>query len=321
VLEARRFTNAEAGTLFLVDGDVLRFAVAQNDELARRVGVRKLKRRFEAAPLPLHSRSLAGHVARTGQVLNVDDAYRLAPNAPYAFSSEWDARNGYRTRALLVVPLTDRSRHVIGVLQLINARGPHGEGVRFEPDYEPLVRALAAQAAAAITNIRLTEWSLKDALTGGYNRRYFSLRLDEEIKRSERFDHPLSLVLLDVDRFKEINDAHGHAAGDAVLTEVARILTQHSRSFTIVARLGGDEFVALLANTPKSSAVAYAERMRGLIASHPFPHGPLTASFGVACLPAGGAIDRAPSSLGLLQVADAALYEAKRQGRNRVASR
>lgn len=316
--EARRFTTAEAGALFLLEGDDLRFALAQNDLLARRLGTQGVARRLRAEPLSLERPSLAGYVARTGEILNIADAYQIRGDRPYAVQPGWDVRCGYRTRSILAVPLADRGGRTIGVLQLINALDGEGRAVPFDPECEPLVRALAAQAAAAIVNLRLSELSLKDPLTGMYNRRYFTMRLDEEVKRFLRTDQPLGLVFTDVDHFKQVNDRWGHAAGDAVLTTVARLLSRNSRNFTVIARLGGDEFVTLLVNTPRAGVRAYAQRIRRTIESHAFPSGPVTISVGLATLPEDVLRVGTVSGEALLQASDRALYRAKRTGRNRV---
>jgi diguanylate cyclase (GGDEF)-like protein len=137
------------------------------------------------------------------------------------------------------------------------------------------------------------------------------LRLDEEVRQHARFARPVSVVLIDLDNFKTINDTDGHRGGDTVLQEVARLLIAHSRSYTIVCRYGGDEFAAILLGTPKVGAVAYAERLRNVIGSH--STGSLTASLGVACLP-----EDVKTMEELISAADRALYDAKRAGRNRV---
>ena len=312
--EARRFTRAEAGTLFLREGDTLRFAVVQNDAMTRRYGERETKRRLTGEDLMLGCRSLAGYVCETGQILNLPEVYDIADGVPFAFNARFDARTSYRTRSVLAVPLQEPSGFVLGVLQLINALETDGDVIPFDPEDESLVRALASQAAVAIRNARLEELSFKDSLTDVYNRRYFKLRLDEEAKRHLRFAQPLSLVYLDVDRFKAINDDFGHGAGDKVLRETAQLLVNQSRSFTTVSRHGGDEFAILLANTPKTGAITYANRMKGVIERYPFGHGPVTVSLGVATLP-----DDATTADALVAAADTALYEAKRTGRNAVA--
>jgi diguanylate cyclase (GGDEF)-like protein len=311
VAEARRFTRAEAGTLFLREGELLRFAVVQNDAMARRFGDREMKRRLQAEPLQITRPSLAAYVAQTGQVINVPDVYALPAGRPYIFNWRLDARTEYRTRSVLVVPLQDASGYVLGVLQLINALDPDGNIVAFDPGFESLIRALASQAAVAIRNTRLEELSFKDPLTDVYNRRYFKLRIEEESKRHLRFQQPLSLVLVDLDHFKAINDQHGHGTGDEVLRAVSQLLVNQSRSFTTVTRYGGDEFAILLVNTPKAGAVTYAQRMKGVIERYPFSHGPVTVSMGVASLP-----EDVSEGENLLQAADRALYEAKRLGRN-----
>jgi diguanylate cyclase (GGDEF)-like protein len=313
VAEARRFTRAEAGTLFLREGDHLRFAVVQNDAMARRYGEREMKRRLTDENLTIGRRSLAGFVCESGQVLNLADVYEMPEGSTFAFNWRFDARTNYRTRSVLIVPLQEPSGHVLGALQLINALDIDGEAIPFDASYESLVRALASQAAVAIRNARLEELSFRDSLTEVYNRRYFKLRLDEEAKRHVRFEQPLSLVYVDIDHFKSINDDFGHAAGDKVLRETAQLLVNQSRSFTTVTRHGGDEFAILLVNTPKAGAVTYANRMKGVIERYPFGHGPVTVSIGVATVP-----DDAVTADGLVAAADAALYEVKRTGRNAV---
>jgi diguanylate cyclase (GGDEF)-like protein len=302
VAEARHFTNAETGSLFLRDGDVLHLAVAHND------GGLDLR---TAEPLGLATPSLAGYVALNGQLVNLPHAYHAAPEPPGV-----DARLEAMVRAraagsVLVVPLQEPKGDVIGVLQLLNARDEAGEIVPFAAELEGLVQALASQAAVAIRNARLEDLSFKDPLTGVYNRRYFALRLEEEARRHARFGEPLSLVMLDLDRFKSINDELGHRAGDDTLREAAELIVASSRSFSIVTRYGGDEFAVLLVNTPKSGGVKYAQRIKAVVEHHRFGHGPLTVSVGIAALP-----EDVTRSDDLVPAADRALYAAKRAGRN-----
>jgi diguanylate cyclase (GGDEF)-like protein len=315
VTEARRFTNAEAGTLFLREGEVLRFAVVQNDRLTARFGERDMRRRLAEDRLALEAKSLAGYVANSGEGLTLPNAYAIPSGSPYAFDPASDVRNGYRTCSVLMMPLHDRARDVIGVLQLINARAATGDVVPFDPQCERVVRALASQAAVAIRSVRLEDLVFKDPLTGAYNRRYFTLRIEEEAKRHARLGEPMSLVLIDLDDFKPVNDRHGHEAGDQVLREVTRVLMENSRDFSIVTRYGGDEFAVLLINTPKAGALRYASRMKGLVERHVFDHARLTASIGVASMP-----DDVIAAADLIPVADRALYAAKRLGRNTIQS-
>src|SRR5499425_2852592 len=175
----------------------------------------------------------------------------------------------------------------------------------------------AAYKELESTNARLKETSFKDEVTGLYNRRFFSLRLEEELSRYRRFNHPVSVVLLDLDGFKAVNDDLGHAVGDDTLRDVAQILMKHSRGINVVSRYGGDEFAVLLVETSKAGARLYADRIRQIISTYPFSHGkPITASFGVASLPE----DEATTAEDLFRAADEALYAAKRAGKNQVAA-
>jgi diguanylate cyclase (GGDEF)-like protein len=175
----------------------------------------------------------------------------------------------------------------------------------------------AAYKELETTNARLKETSFKDEVTGLYNRRFFSLRLEEELSRYRRFNHPVSVVLLDLDGFKSVNDSLGHAVGDDTLRDVAQILMKHSRGINVVSRYGGDEFAVLLVETSKAGARLYADRIREVVAKYPFAHGKiLTASFGVASLPD----DEASTAEDLFRFADEALYAAKRAGKNQVAA-
>jgi diguanylate cyclase (GGDEF)-like protein len=166
------------------------------------------------------------------------------------------------------------------------------------------------------TNTRLQETSFKDDVTGLYNRRFFSVRLDEEMSRYRRFNHPVSVILMDLDGFKAVNDEMGHVVGDETLRDTGQILLKHSRGINVVSRYGGDEFAVLLVETSQAGARLYADRIRQIIATYPFSHHkPITASFGVASLPD----DEVATSEDLIRAADDALYAAKRAGKNQVA--
>lgn len=173
----------------------------------------------------------------------------------------------------------------------------------------------AAYKELEVTNTRLKETSFRDEVTGLYNRRFFSLRIEEELSRFKRFNHPVSVVILDIDGFKSVNDEFGHAVGDETLRELAQILMKHSRGINVVSRFGGDEFAILLVETSKAGARLYADRIRQVVATFPFSHGkPVTASFGVASLPD----DEVATAEDLFRAADEALYAAKRAGKNQV---
>ncbi len=165
---------------------------------------------------------------------------------------------------------------------------------------------------------QMFESARRDGLTGAYNKRYLLERFEAEFAFAKRHRTPLSVLLLDLDHFKSINDTHGHLAGDAVLREVARRIQADVRREDVFARYGGEEFVVLSLGTPLQGGVQLGERLRRRIVAAPIVHDGrsivVSASIGVACGPS----SRASTPAELLEAADAALYRAKRGGRNRV---
>jgi|GEM_PF-3093265 len=183
-------------------------------------------------------------------------------------------------------------------------------------------RTLELQVALtelAEKNRELEEQNTRDALSGVRNRAYFDKKIQAEIKRSRREQRPLSLVMLDIDHFKAINDTHGHLAGDAVIRGVAqRIQAQLKRSSDHICRYGGEEFALILPNTDAAGVLAFAEQIRASIASAPFETeiGPLQVQISAGCFTN---IAEAGSFSGdYVQAADQALYAAKQAGRNQV---
>jgi len=181
----------------------------------------------------------------------------------------------------------------------------------------------AAQVGLSVANIRLREalraQSTKDPLTGLYNRRYLQEMLEREIRRALRSEQRLGVMMLDLDHFKNFNDTYGHEAGDAVLRETASLLVRSIRAEDFVCRYGGEEFVIVLPTADLRATAARAERIRSRIRELVVMHqgqslGLITISVGVAALPVHGMAEKE-----LLQAADAALYRAKREGRDRVA--
>ncbi|HEU0014031.1 MAG TPA: sensor domain-containing diguanylate cyclase [Longimicrobium sp.] len=190
----------------------------------------------------------------------------------------------------------------------------------YEPHDLALLRALADSSAVALRNAelldRLRAQATIDPLTGCHNRRGFDEILALEFARAKRYSRPLSLVFMDIDHFKRINDDFGHEVGDNALQRIGRAVRHTFRSTDSACRYGGEEFALVFPETPKDDANRLAERLRLLIESlPPNPEVPrsLTASFGVACVP-----DDAESTSDLIRAADRALYQAKSNGRNRV---
>jgi diguanylate cyclase (GGDEF)-like protein len=172
---------------------------------------------------------------------------------------------------------------------------------------------LVARLRERESQAELERLSVTDALTGLYNRRHLMGTLASEVQRSRRLRRPFSMLLADVDHFKQYNDTNGHPAGDAALARIADILRRTTRGVDCVARYGGEEFLVMLLETTVGTAVIVAERIRAQIAAEEFAGGRITVSIGVAECPSHG---DTPESL--IESADAALYEAKNGGRDRV---
>lgn len=172
-------------------------------------------------------------------------------------------------------------------------------------------------AALEQVNERLEKLAITDGLTELVNHRHFQQLLAAEVIRQQRERRPFAVLMMDVDHFKHYNDSHGHPAGDEVLKGLARILRENVRASDVVARYGGEEFVVLLLDADHERAMNIAEKLRELVATHPFPHaaeqplGHVSVSIGVAVWP-----DHGPTPETLVAAADKALYAAKRFGRD-----
>jgi diguanylate cyclase (GGDEF)-like protein len=168
--------------------------------------------------------------------------------------------------------------------------------------------------------VKVHEQSIRDALTGLYNRRYLEEALSQELISAERHGHPVSVIMGDLDYFKEINDGYGHLAGDQVLRIFSRLIEQHARGSDICCRFGGEEFLLILPQMEEKIAAERAEQLRCALAATRVEYGPsriaVTASFGVAAFPHDGRSGEA-----LIAAADSALYAAKAAGRNRVTAK
>jgi diguanylate cyclase (GGDEF)-like protein len=189
----------------------------------------------------------------------------------------------------------------------------------FEPD--ELLAKMARMLATEAREIRLRADAMTDSLTGLANFRCFTHTLDREIERSRRYGLPLSLIVLDLDHMKAINDQHGQAAGDDVLRLVAKVLAQTVRSCELVARQGGDQFAVILPSTSATAARKLAVRLHASVGAQTFLGGKLSASLGLSSWETlSGATERHVQSPAILEASEEALDRAKRAGRDRIES-
>jgi diguanylate cyclase (GGDEF)-like protein len=214
-------------------------------------------------------------------------------------------------RNVVIVPIA-ADGEALGIMLAEWGRGPRAQIPAVT--VETLAQS-ASQAAVALRNAALLSeiehLATRDGLTGLANRQLFEGTLEREVARSHRRKTPLALVVLDVDHFKDVNDTVGHQAGDAVLREVARAMVGNTKASDLPARYGGDEFVVLLPDCTGVDAVGVAERLRAAVAAD-VTAVPVTVSAGVGAIP-----ENAGNGERLVAAADAALYAAKREGRDR----
>ena len=215
-------------------------------------------------------------------------------------------------KVAMVAPLSVK-KTVIGMFLMGRklSQEPFTQG---EKDF---VSTLSSLAAIALENARLYELAITDAMTKLYLKRYFQLRLEDELKRAERYKSKVTLMMIDIDHFKRVNDNYGHTKGDEVLIAVARTIKKNFRDVDITARYGGEEFSVIMPEVAKEEGMIAAERLRKAVAELPFTLGgkrvQITISSGLAEYP-----KDAEGALQLVEAADAALYRSKEGGRNRV---
>ena len=249
---------------------------------------------------------ISGMAAQLGQTIHIQDTQA---DPRHLHFKEERMEDG----SFLSIPLVT-SGEIVGVLNV----GRNKKGA-FSPTDVQSLESVANQIAIAYDRSRLymktKELSVTDELTGSYNRRHFQQVLHMEWKRATRFIRPVSVLMIDVDYFKQFNDRYGHIKGDMALKNLARLLSEHLREVDTVARFGGEEFVVLLADTRFKEALLVAEKLRRLVADHSpsFMAETFTISIGVSTFP-----DTASGEEELINTADIALYRAKDEGRNRV---
>ena len=257
---------------------------------------------------------VAGWVAREKRPLLVPDV-----NKDLRFSKKADEVSNFTTQSIICVPLVTRGR-CLGVIELIN-KVESEEG--FSEDDLLMLTTLADFSAIAIENAiffqRVQELTITDDLTKLYNSRFLHSRLEYEVERAKRFRYELSMIFLDLDYFKDVNDSHGHLSGSRLLREIAQLILSLIRNVDMACRYGGDEFIIMMPGTTKKSASIVAEKIRAAISDAILLRDEglnlhLTASFGVASFPTDAA-DKDE----LIHKADHAMYDVKNRTRNGVA--
>jgi diguanylate cyclase (GGDEF)-like protein len=264
------------------------------------------------------------HAARLTPAFRPDDCWALRRGyLHYARASRGDAlcRHNPTAEACehLCIPMLAHGE-ALGILYVCRAENDRTSTA--EDSFVPLLQALANSIGLSLGNLRLREelrqLSIRDTVTGLFNRRYLDETLRREILRANRADATLGVIMLDIDHFKRFNDTYGHDAGDAVLSALGGYLQRQVRGDDIVCRFGGEEFTLILPGASLEIARDRAERLRVgvqalVVRSADRPLEAVTLSLGVAVLPQHGETAEA-----ILQAADAALYRAKQGGRDRV---
>ncbi len=277
------------------------------DEIAMGAGAGKLK--DVRAKL---REGIGGWVAEHGEAILIEDVR----NEPRLSS-----KNGVcqpDARSIICVPVKGRER-VLGVIELVNTSGSS----HFHEEDLPILTHLADYAAIAVENARyvkrIHDLTITDDCTTLYNARHLNFVLDAEIYRSLRYGYEFSVIFIDLDHFKQVNDTHGHLTGSKLLWHVGNLLKRHLRLIDYAFRYGGDEFVVLLPQTSKHKALRVVRRLRDLLNSRVFLDEEglnvrVTASFGVAAFPADARTRRE-----LLNLADQAMYLVKNSTRDNIA--
>jgi len=256
---------------------------------------------------------IAGWVAQHGEVVIVPDTSKDT-----RFFGKVDEKTKMETRSIVAVPVRFRDT-CLGVIELINCVGPDG----FDPRDLKLLEALSDFAAIALENARhvkrIHELTIKDDCTSLYNARHMGFILDTEIYRSQRYNYEFSIVFIDLDHFKQVNDTHGHLVGSRLLAEMGDALKTNCRLIDFAFRYGGDEFVILLPQTSKENAIKVARRLHKLIRETVWLGKEgldirITPSVGLAAYP----VD-SKTKEGLLHLADEAMYLVKNTNRDDVA--
>ncbi|MEK7267138.1 MAG: diguanylate cyclase, partial [Nitrospirota bacterium] len=298
--KTKEIIGAEAWSVLVVDETT-------GDLVFERADTKKVEK-YRLKP----GEGIAGWVAQEGIPVIVPDV-----SLDKRFCSRMDKQTHFKTRSLMCVPIKSQGR-VIGVLEVVNKV----TGEPFTKEDLNLLMRLVDQAALTIERTtlyqKMAELVVTDDLTKLFNTRYLNRTIETEIQRSNRYKTSISLIFIDIDHFKNINDQYGHLIGSKLLVEMGQLIIKGLRGIDIVARYGGDEFVVVLPQTPPKASVQIAERIRKSVEQNTFLKKEgyalkMTASFGVASYP-----ESAKTKEDLIRLADEAMYRVKNTTRNGV---
>ena len=342
-------TNSDAGSVYLKDGNDLVFNIFQNNSFSYET-IFNLQKPLKKLRFPIceDTETIAVESFTKAKVISVDDVYE-SQDFCFETSKKFDKEFNYRTKSILTAPLIDTStRQPIGVIQLINKKDSNGESIPFTEQDEEFItlssylivlsiictknsmhkleklnlklekNVIQRTHELEVTQKKLIEQINRDPMTNLYNRRYFNEIIDKIFPILQRGETMMSLVMIDIDDFKQINDNHGHAIGDVVINTLADVFRDTLRNSDIAIRFGGEEFLLLLTNTNLKNSLKIAEKLRKSIEELSIEVSKeknikFTISLGVS------EVNRKDNDIDVVLIrADKALYEAKNQGKNQV---
>jgi diguanylate cyclase (GGDEF)-like protein len=299
---AEKVMLAEASSVFLID--------SEKNELYFEIATGPKEQEVKKIRLKM-GEGIAGWVAKHGEPLLIPDVY-----TDPRFAKRVDQLTKWHTRSIICMPLCSKQR-VLGVIQLVNV-----EMAGFGDSELLLMRAMADYAAIAIENARaverIQELTITDDCTGLYNARHLYKTLDTEVNRSARFGYQFSVLFLDLDYFKRVNDTHGHLVGSRLLGEVGVVIKSYLRMIDCAFRYGGDEFVVLLPQTGKEAATLVAKRLLDIFRTTDFLKAEglnlnVRVSMGVATYP-----EDAKNAHDIIHQADEMMYAVKNSTRDNI---
>jgi diguanylate cyclase (GGDEF)-like protein len=338
---SRKITSCDAGTIYLKDGDDIISTIFQNDTFCQNK-IDKIKNEFSQLRFKIQDNSATISVESIlkNKIITVDDVYSCS-KFDFLSTKNFDALNNYKTKSILTAPLVTGTNHnPIGVIQLINKKDQDGNLIAFTKSDREFISMSSYFISLSIINTqniiqtlnnhnnilekelklrteKLIELANKDPLTHLFNRRYLKDITSHLINISTRLKSTISVLLIDIDNFKSINDNYGHAIGDDVIVSLANILIKSTRQSDIAVRFGGEEFVIILPNTSKENAINLAQNIRKDVENQVVAIDNNKISYAISV---GVSIvnDGEKNFDKSLNRADKALYNSKKNGKNQV---